>query len=285
MSEPQTREYLIRWLISLGGLVTGVASTVVGSWISSRFHIYDENRRVHLEALRDCVLKPLRAGLEDHLKPVLTRKVPVVCVVHDAKIFHPHAKVTEQSESFANVLAGVFPFGGIYQSVEMALLHDARTHHFTDLMKTIDSFLKECIDYAGECQAWIARVAGELTEASGLPPFAPNQTGFYVMNCRLAHFVYLRLFQLPSGNVKKDEGGNRWILNYGAYVAAVGTSEQIDTLVNLLDKLVEAERDHAAQLQRREAGLREKFTRVSESLDFAAASCHLHGRCDLVPFL
>jgi hypothetical protein len=56
-------ERLVRVLIAVGAFVTGVTSAVIGSWISSRIHVYEEHRRVHLEALRDKVLVPMRTGL------------------------------------------------------------------------------------------------------------------------------------------------------------------------------------------------------------------------------
>lgn len=48
-------ESLIRFLAYLGG----VASTLVGSWVSSKIHGYHENRKVHLEDIKQKVLSPL----------------------------------------------------------------------------------------------------------------------------------------------------------------------------------------------------------------------------------
>lgn len=50
-----SQESLVRLLFAVGGVVTGVASTVVGSWISSKIHVYHENRRVHLEEIKQKV--------------------------------------------------------------------------------------------------------------------------------------------------------------------------------------------------------------------------------------
>ena len=104
------------------------------------------------------------------------------------------------------------------------------------------------------------------------------------MNCRLAHFVYLRLFQFRSGVLQKQEGDGGWTLAFGSYTAAAGSSEQVDALIQVLNEMIESEKPYATRLQTREMLLRERFTRISQELDFAVASRHLHGRCDLVPF-
>ncbi len=59
--------------------MTGVASTVVGSWISSKIHIYHENRRVHLEEIKQKVLIPISDFLTNDyamLVPTPSRKTP-----------------------------------------------------------------------------------------------------------------------------------------------------------------------------------------------------------------
>ena len=227
MTDPKTHEQLIRWLIGLGSLVTGVVGTVAGSWISSRIHVYDENRRVHLEALRDSVLKPLRAGLQNHLRPVLTREVPVVRVVPDARTFHPHAKVTENPESLAILLAADFPFSGIYEAIEPGLLYDAQAHHYAELMRTIDLFVKDCIDYARDCQAWISGMAVQLPGACDLPPFTPNQPGPYVMKLQARALCLSTPIPIPLRRPAKTRRRRRldlsfWVLHSGCWKFGTG---------------------------------------------------------------
>ena len=235
-------------------------------------------------ALRDQVLIPLRTGLQEHLWPLLARQKPIVSVVPDARTHNPNAKVTEDAETLANILVAVFPFSRVDEGIEQALLRDAQKHHFAELMTRIDTFAKDCIDYAGKCNARVSRIAGEIPGACGLPPFIPNRTGPYVMNCLLAHFVYMRVFQFSTGVLTKREERENWILSNGSYTAAVGSSEQLNQLIEFLNKLVDSEKAHGAALHALEGALRTRFTELSPDLDFAIASRRLHGRCDLVSF-
>jgi hypothetical protein len=284
MTEAQTIERLMRVLIAVGAFVTGVASTVVGSWISSRIHVYEEHRRVHLEALRDKVLMPMRTGLQEHLWPFLAHQRAIVTVVPHARTFNPNAKVTEDAESLASLLVAVFPFSRIDEGIEPALLRDAQTHHYREVMQGVDTFVKDCIDYAGKCREWVTSIAVEIPGACGLPPFVPNKTGPYVMNCLLAHFVYARVFQFPTGTLRKQEERDHWILSNGSYTAAVGKADQLDHLVEFLNRRVTLEKAQGAALLALEENLRTKFATISGDLDFAIASRRLHKRCDLVSF-
>jgi hypothetical protein len=120
-----TKEQIIQWgvrlLIGAGIFIAGRASKIGDLWISNRIQVYEEHKRVHLEALRDKVLMPLRAGLQEHLWPFLAHQRPIVSVVPDARTFNPNAKVTEAAESLANLLVAIFPFSRIDEGIEPAL--------------------------------------------------------------------------------------------------------------------------------------------------------------------
>ncbi len=64
----------------------------------------------------------------------------------------------------------------------------------------------------------------------------------------------------------------------------MGSSEQLNQLIEFLNKLVDSEKAHGATLHALEGALRTRFTELSPALDFAIASRRLHGRCDLVSF-
>ncbi len=142
------------WFYALLGLIGGVASTVVGSWISSKFHVYHQNRTVHLEAIRDTVLIPLRSGLEEHFRPLVANLTPVVLVEHNAKQFDDQAKVTEEPTIWGPSLVALFPLACVFGQIESALLQDAKTNHFSELLASIDRFLLgELSTYVTECRS------------------------------------------------------------------------------------------------------------------------------------
>ena len=71
---PPSTEALDRLLFAVSGLVTGVASTVVGSWISSKIHVYHENRKVHLDEIKQKVLVPLKETLTEKYAALVKHK-------------------------------------------------------------------------------------------------------------------------------------------------------------------------------------------------------------------
>ena len=128
------------------------------------------------------------------------------------------------------------------------------------------------------CSSWTLKPSGDLL------PFVPNKTGPYVMNCLLAHFVYARVFQFPAGTLRKQEERDHWILSNGSCTAAVGGPDQLDHLIEFLDRRVSLEKAQGAALLALEESLRTRFAKISGDLDFAIASRRLHKRCDLVSF-
>lgn len=139
------------WAYALLGWIGGVATTVGGSWLSSKIHVYHEAKKVHLEALRDQVLIPLRSGLEEHLKPFLIQQKPVVVVDLNPNEFKESAKVTEEQTDWAIRIAANCPFGRVFGKIESALLQDAQMRHFVALMASLEELCKEWLDYSGRC--------------------------------------------------------------------------------------------------------------------------------------
>jgi len=69
-----SHESLVRLLFAAAGVVTGVASTVTGSWISSKIHVYHENRKVHLDEIKQKVLLPIRESLSEKYAALVQHK-------------------------------------------------------------------------------------------------------------------------------------------------------------------------------------------------------------------
>lgn len=272
------------WFYALLGWVGGVAATVAGSWTSSKIQGYHESRRAHLEDLRAKVLMPLRAGLAKHFRPLLFQQVQAVLLVDSAQQMKKHAGVTEEPTSAAPLLVAAFAFGSAFAEIEPALFDDARSRHFPALIGTLDVLDADWTDWARDCHEWVCGVAGRILEPCGLPPFIQNRAGPYVMNARLALFIYRRLFRFETGALQKLEERGSWILTSGNYTLASASLEQIDALIAALDALLSAEADRAEAFRKRVMQLQRRFEAFSIKLDTAIASRKLHGRCDLVSF-
>jgi hypothetical protein len=286
VTEAQTIEQLKRLLIGLGAFVTGIGATVAGSWITGKIHTYDQERMAHRDEIRDKILQPLRAGLSEHVTPLLIGQAPILLTEHAATSFVINARVTEEPTKFGPVLVAKFPSARVFGPLDSALLRDAETNHLPRLFVNFNVVYKEWTKYSGDCHAWAMRVARQILEISGLPAF-PNfgQTrDGYVMHFQLAVFLYQRLFRLLTMALQKQQQGAQWTLTGGAYTLAAGTSEQIDSLIAQLEQLRETENDVALRLREQASALHVRYDEFLRELDFAIASRKLHGHCDLVRF-
>jgi len=288
-STTQSLEWLVRLLVYIGG----VASAVVGSWVSSKIHVYHENRKAHLEDIKEKVLMPLRSGLE-HFKPFVFCQKAIVSVEHGPREYHEKARVSEYPTEEGPLLVAAFPGTRVFGLAEPALLQDATKNHFRNLMAKVDDFVKLWARHAGECHVWVARIANEILEKSGLAAFPNRAEGpegtTYVMQYRLAAFLYERLFRISSSLVQQEEHesypdeNSYSTLKVGSITVARGHKDRLTSLVKELDRLLESENSTAERLRSQNGRLQEIFTEISQALDLAVASRRLRKRCDLVTF-
>jgi hypothetical protein len=270
------------WFYALLGWVGGVASTVAGSWISSKIQVYHAHRTVHLEALRDKVLIPLRASLNKHLAPFLNHNLPVVSVLPTVQHFKERATATEEPTYVSHMIVADFPFAGVFRGIEQALLEDARDRHFVELIAGLDTFYKDWTDHTRDCQQWVSEMATQIAGASALPLFLAHPAQEYVMNCELANFVHLRLFHFQTSALRRETDRERWNLIGGSQILAVATEREVERLIATIDSLLESEKGRAAAFENTRTALQARFAGLSAKLDLAIASRRLRRRCDLV---
>jgi hypothetical protein len=113
-------------LAAVLGWIGGVASTAVRSWLGGRFQGYEQERKGHRDELAEKVLRPLRAGLEKHFKPLVTLQQPLLSIEHAATEFDRSALVTEEPAKYGPYLVARFPSESVFGPIESTLLHDAR---------------------------------------------------------------------------------------------------------------------------------------------------------------
>lgn len=281
----------VEWLVRLLAFIGGAASTVAGSWISSKIRVYHDNRKAHLEDLKQRVLVPLRDGLEEHFRPLVFHLTSVVRVEMGAATeFRERAGVTESPEERGDVLAAAFPGSLVFGPLDSALLHDATKVHFRKQMDRVNTFVTRWMAHAGECHAWVQRMAREILTKSDLPAFPPKVPEgvvqrSYVMHLRLAAFIYRRLFHLPTEALRTSDDGAYWTLNGQQATLACGPKTKVEALVVMLDKLRESEEATARSMRDKAGDLQTSFVNLIPELDHAVASRRLRKRCDLVTFL
>ena len=276
-------------LVYVGGLVTGVVSTVIGSWISSKIGVYHESRKAHLEEIKQKVLMPIQDGLGGY-SALVHHQSPVVT---DSWVRRRKEKisVTEHPNEEGPGLSTVAP--DIQSATNPALYTDAKKRHFPEQIAHTEKFLAEWHSHAEACRAWVEKLASEILAESQLPPHPVARHGSpYVMHYRLGVFIYRRLFgnldsflfKCEPSNWIKGQPSSGWSIEGFDGRPAGGTEQQMDAMLSLLDRLMEREKATADRLRENADVLKQNLSLLSSELNYAIAVRRLHKRCDLVPF-
>jgi hypothetical protein len=276
-------ESLVRLLVYVGG----VASTMVGSLVSSKIRVYHDNRKSHLDDIKQKVLLPLNEGLSEKHASLVTHRSPVVVEHWGLQRRKENVSVTEQPDEHGPLLTQVVP--DVRTATDPTLYADAKKKHFSKLIVHADEFLAAWQAHAVECRTWVSSLADEILANSELPPHPALLGSRYIMQYRLAVFVYMRLFNSSGAAVSKrnQNFGSQtpsWVLESGVGAAAGGTEEDMDRIMSQLDRLVEREKGTAKRLHKDARALEQKLESLRGELNYAIASRRLRRKCDLVPF-
>ncbi len=287
---------MLRWLTiptakSLLIWVSGVAATIIGSWISSKFRVYDDSRKAHLDDIKQKVLIPLIDALQEHYGALVTNRAHVVADEWGVRHQNENVSVTKSPNDGGPLLTKALP--NVLAIADQALFVDAKQRHFRRLFKQIEDFLAAWDAYANECYAWVLRLSDEILSESKLPQFPAVRFELpYVMHFRFAVFIYRRLFRSHDFVLYKREPSNwvrgtpssQWSIDGFEGTSAQGTEEQIDALLSFLDSLMVREKDTASRLLEKSRTLEKQLALVTAQLTYAIVVRRLHKRCDLVSF-
>jgi hypothetical protein len=275
-------ESLVRLLI----YISGIASTIVGSFIANKIRVYQDNRNAHLDDIKGKVLVPIKNTLTEKYGPLVNHRSPVV--VEDWGVREQKAKVsvTEYPTDQGPILVTVTPnIGGM---ADQALYVDARERHFRKLVLHVEQFLAEWQAHANACHTWVLGLSQEILDKCQLPEHPVSIGSDYIMQYRLAVFVYRRLFQSLDRALSKRNpnpgGAETWSIEGFDGTAAQGSERQIDTVLSELDRLIEREKSTADRLRADALALADRFSSLRAELSYAIAGRRLHKRCNFVPF-
>lgn len=268
----------VQWSVKLLYYICGVASTIVGSWISSKIRVYHDARNSHRDDLKRRVLEPLRKSLASYVAPRFT-------VLYQAQQYNPQAPSAEYPSTYGPSVSVEIPGS---PELDDALLQDAHLCHYPDL---IDGFAGVKRIWAAEVvrhKAFIQATAEEILTASGLPAF-PAPDGPYVMHWNLGTFVYNRLVVSADARLWMQAQADGQIpdchiLSDGGATVAKGSKQQMQNLVQSIDAVLAARRGQASEFQAGLAKLKEQQRALSQQLSLAIAEKKLRNRCALVTF-
>ncbi len=264
--------------------LAGIVSTVAAAWVTNKIRIYQDNRKLHHDDLRQGVLTPIREVLASEYRQLVLHSTAVVSEEWGRKSVRQAAGVTEDSEVHGPVLKVFDPRNSVEEKLDKVLFEDARHNHHSRILSEWEEFVAACSAHARRCEEWVSRMAAQILDESSLAAHPAKAAEPYVMHLRLACYLYMRCFGLPVGALRKvNSEGKVWLQNSGTL--ATGTDEQIDKLVELLDTILEGEGNSASSIRQQAEVLRSRQEVLIRRLGLALAEKRLRGTCSLVMFL
>lgn len=270
------------WLLPY---IAGVASTVAGSWVASKIHVYQENRKLHQEDLKKKILSPILSAVENSYPSLVRHSSPVVSVAWGKRSTLKDAKVTETPEIHGPLLKVEDPGPTIERDLDEALLVDATKTHHRELIASWERFREHWTNHSRKFEAWVCKIASQILEQSGLGAHLQPFGEPYVMHLDLAVFVYHRIFDIPTEALSKEQQWERWWLKgAGGKTLAAASERNLDELLTVLENLRKSEREAAQELRKEAEGLDADLNSLHRHLSFAMAEKRFRRTCTLVPF-
>lgn len=278
----------VEWFVRLLAFIGGAGSTVVGSWISSKIRLFHDDQKSHHQELKQRILLPLRdllvqnETLFKHRAPVITEKW--------AQLQTRDARPDQDASVYGARLESGNPWPDTFSALDRALLEDAKRVHYKSLIAEVSGLASSWKAHADACAEWVLQIGTEVLRVSKMNPYQPPYTTPYVNHLRLAVWVYLRLFHLPTDTLRQSNQGQYWSIEGAPTVPAqVGIStmakeEQNTALIESIDRITTANRERAATLQEEARAIARHADKLRSKLEYEMAKKKLRKHCDLVRF-
>lgn len=271
--------YYYQWSIHLLYWVGGVATTVAGSWVSSKIRDYQEARNHHRDDIKEHVLRPLRSKIE------AMQLLPTFSVEWFQQNRNPTASAQEPPVTYGHVLSMNEPDPDSGNPIEQALLEDARVNHYVDLIASWNKLKESWFVHLDRRATWVESIADAVSNGCNLEAYPTKEVNApYVMHLALAMFVYNRLVGLGEAILDLQIEPSMAYLICGAQRVAMGEPGQMRQLVSLVDSLIAFHMSRATQLHLELTKLTAGRSSVLRRFSLAIAEKKLSHRCALVPF-
>jgi len=263
---------------SVGTWLLGGTTTLIVSSLVLKLQIYLEAQKNHLDDLKKQVLVPLSDESKRLGNP------PSFLVNWGLQQYNASAPSYESPILEGPVLLSSIGPNHLHTVLDPALLEDARTYHYHELISSWESFKDSYETHLGRRRKWIASMAEHILDQSGLPEFQSNSPlTSYVRNLKLAVFAYNRLTQQKNKNKLHLDRDFQFISD-GEETVAVGALAKLLKISDLLDNVIIAQRVRASELQTELAKLESEALALSNKFSYEIANKRPLHPCKLVPF-
>jgi hypothetical protein len=273
----RTSDY-VDWSIKAVYYAGGVASTVVGSWLTSKIRLYHDARNSHRDDLKAKVLERLRENISLYFAN------PRFNVLHQSQAHNPDALSGEYPNTYGPTVT--LQRLGDRIDVDEVLLEDARHHHYRSILASWDAFVREWEEQAAKHKEFILAVANEILGASNLTAF-PTATfsGPYIMHWYIGNFIHSRLVLDAETRLEIQPQSDSFIITDNHVTAAKGTEGAMKNVIQWVDGIMIARREQVKGLREGLAKLNNQRSALSRQLNLAIAEKKLRQRCSLVKFV
>lgn len=242
----------------------------------------EQYERASLEAhrvdLNEKILQPLRESLSsEYQEPKFS--------VGFSPVMHYDPQAPAKSNP---IKAGVkLEFSEVTNSdevLDIALLEDARQRHYRGLLSKLESFRASWIAHRDRRRKWLDQMADRILAESQLPRHPTGTNDPYVMHLDLALFVYYRLFQREptSLSILDAQPNYSTLMQSGGRNFAKGTNEQMKKLLDLIDSMLESERQHARDLGEEFPKLESERKGILREFSVAISTKNLLEKCPVI---
>src|SRR4029077_15939293 len=158
---------------------------------ASKIRVYHDNRKAHLDDIKERVLVPLKDSLTQY-GVLVSHKSPVVAHGWGTRARSAKLSVTEYPTQDGPILTKIAP--DIRAATDPALYMDAKQRHFPRIVRNAEDFLTSWQTHVDACYVWVQGLSQEILDKSQLPEHSGAIVPAYIMHYRLGVFVYRRLF-------------------------------------------------------------------------------------------
>jgi hypothetical protein len=275
------------FMFALIGWVGGVATTIAGSWIASKIHVYHAHRDAHRDEIRTLVLEPLLACLRDKLLPLVRIANPLLEGGSTQTFYNENASSTEPDYAEGEALVIEVPWKKFRDTVDPVLYEDAKTRHFKDLIRRIEDFARAWEKYTDEVTDWVGEMSRRIAVTSVLPSLSHGRgVKFYAASRHIAVFIYKRIFQIPVRPLFRgpDAGGEAILTDENGVSVAYALPKQITDLVALTNTIIADQKHRGPAFLSKARDMSSQLDGIIPAVQLAIADKKLKKRCGLVRF-
>ncbi len=257
--------------------VAGVLSTIVGSWVANKIHVYDDERKSHRDELNVKILQPLHNVLQQSSAQTFFTN-------YDARRYNPKASADEFPSEFSPKLDLHDPGLKVERSLDEVLFEDARLNHYQTLMLDWKEFRETWTAFISRQVKWIEKISQDILDQSGLPAHPTRGfAGPYIMHLALAEFIYDRLNLNSTSSLEVKLNGNDYVLSDGFRSLAMDNEQKMNSLIKMINDLTDIHKSMSLEFLKEMAKLELERTTLSRQFSLALAVKKLKS-CSLVSF-